>query len=166
VELSISLLLEMHGKMFSESSPETAGQFRTHDVRITDMAHRPCHHSQIEQLLYQKFADINAKLYAIEAITPHNFVDVLQLSSEAHYIVAAVHPFGDGNGRIARAIGDYVMLTHDYYYDVIMTDYKNVYLDALSACSFGDTKPMLSFLEFSYLETLRRISGFFQLIGK
>jgi Fic family protein len=156
----------MHRKMFSESTPETAGRFRTHDVRITDMAHRPCHHSRIEQLLYQKFTDINARLYAIDSITPQNFFEVLQLSSEAHYLVAAVHPFGDGNGRVARALGDYVMLTHGYYYDVIMTDYRNVYLDALSACSFGNTKPMLSFLEFSYLETLRRISGFFQLIGR
>jgi len=166
VELSISLLLEMHGKIFSGSTPETAGRFRTHDVRIKDMAHRPCHHSQIEQLLYQNLSDINARSNAIDAITPENFFDVLHLSAEAHYLVAAIHPFGDGNGRVARAVGDYVMLVHGYYYDVIMTDYRDVYLDSLSACSFVDTKPLSSFLEFSYLETLRRISGFFQLIGR
>lgn len=166
VDLSISLLLEMHRKIFAASTPATAGRFRTHDVRISDMAHRPCHHSQVEQLLHQKFGDINERLSAISEMSPQNFFEVLQLSSEAHYLVAAVHPFGDGNGRVARAVGDFVMLRHGFYYDVIMTDYRDVYLDSLSACSFVDTKPLLSFLEFSYLETLRRISGFFQLIGK
>lgn len=166
VELSISLLLEMHDKIFCQSMPEIAGRFRTHEVRISDMTHRPCHHSQIASLLHQKFADINARLLALESISPQNFSEVLQLSAEAHYLVAAVHPFEDGNGRVARAIGDYVMLTQGYYYDVIMTDYRDVYLDSLSACSPLDTSPLMSFLEYSYLETLRRISGFFQLIGR
>ena len=163
-ELSISLLLEMHKHIFSESSPNSAGRFRTHEVRIKNMSHRPCHQSKIEQLLYQKLSDINYRLFSIGSITPENFHDVLKLSAEAHYLVAAVHPFSDGNGRIARAVGDYVMLVHGYFYDVIMTDYRDIYLDSLSECSATDTVPLQRFLEYSYLETLRRISGFFQLI--
>lgn len=163
-EMSISLLLEIHRHIFSESSPESAGRFRTHEVRIKNMTHRPCHQSQIEQLLHQKLSDINYRLFSIGCITPENFHDVLKLSAEAHYLVAAVHPFSDGNGRIARAIGDYVMLVHGYFYDVIMTDYRDIYLDSLSECSVTDTAPLQRFLEYSYLETLRRISGFFQLI--
>lgn len=165
-ELSISLLLEMHEHIFSVSSPDMAGRFRNHEVRIKNMRHRPCHQSQIQPLLYQKLSDINHRLFAIDDITPENFHDVLQLSAEAHYLVAAVHPFSDGNGRIARAIGDYVMLVHDYYYDVIMTDYRDIYLDSLSECSAVNTAPLQRFIEYSYLETLRRISGLFQLLDK
>ncbi|MEZ5673586.1 MAG: Fic family protein [Thiotrichaceae bacterium] len=165
-ELSISLLLEMHKHIFSESSPEMAGRFRNHEVRIKHMRHRPCHQSQIQQLLHQKLFDINRRLFSIGSITPENFLDVLQLSADAHYLVAAVHPFSDGNGRVARAIGDYVMLVHGYYYDVIMTDYRDIYLDSLSECSAINTVPLQRFIEYSYLETLRRISGFFQLLGK
>lgn len=166
VELSISLLLEIHAKVFSESNPGMAGRFRTHDVRISDMLHRPCHHSQIEQLLFQQFGGINERLFSIGEITPANFSDVLRLSAEAHYLVAAVHPFADGNGRVARAIGDYVMLVHGYFYDVIMTDYRDIYLDSLTACDTANIDPLFNFLEFSYLETLKRISGFFKLIDK
>ena len=81
-------------------------------------------------------------------------------------MVAHVHPFEDGNGRIARAIGDYVMLCHGFYYDVIMTDYRDTYLDALDACTLTDTTPLYHFIEYSYLETLRRIAGFFQMAGE
>ena len=70
----------------------------------------------------------------------------------------------DGNGRIARAVGDYVMLVNGLYYDVIMTDYRDAYLDAMEECRMGDTSPLTHFLEYSYLETLERISGFFQII--
>ncbi|MEK7989436.1 MAG: Fic family protein [Thiotrichaceae bacterium] len=165
-ELSISLLLEMHNHIFSESSPDMAGRFRNHEVRIKHMRHRPCHQSKIQQSLHQKLSDINHRLFSIGSITPENFHDVLQLSADAHYLVAAVHPFSDGNGRIARAIGDYVMLVHGYYYDVIMTDYRDIYLDSLSECSAINTIPLQRFIEYSYLETLRRISGFFQLLDK
>ena len=47
------------------------------------------------------------------------------------------------------------MLVHHYYYDVIMTDYRNTYLDSLSESSILDTTPLQCFLEYSYLETLQ-----------
>ena len=55
------------------------------------------------------------------------------------------------------------MLRFDMYHDVIMTEYRNNYLDALDECGFVDTIPLYRFLEFSYLETLERISTFYKL---
>ena len=92
------------------------------------------------------------------------FHDVLRLSAEVHYLVAHVHPFEDGNGRIARATGDYAMLVHGFYYDVIMTNYRDHYLDALAECTLTDARPLVHFLEYSYLETLRRIATFIDLV--
>ena len=164
--LSVDLLLEMHRLIFADSYPTTAGRFRNHEVRIKAMLHRPTHHSKVELVLYERLADINYRLFAIGPITPDNFHEVIKLSAEAHYLVAAVHPFTDGNGRVARAVGDYIMLVHGFYYDVIMTDYRDYYLDSLAECTELDITPLQQFLEYSYLETLRRISGFFLLIGK
>ncbi len=162
--LSISLVLEMHRHIFQESMPDNAGRFRTGEVRIKGMEHRPCHHSKITQILHQHLQSINARLFEIGSIDSTNFSDVLRLSAEAHYLVACVHPFEDGNGRVARAIGDYVMLVPGYFYDVIMMDYRDIYLDAISECTLSDTTPLFKFLEFSYLETLKRISGFFEIL--
>ena len=49
------------------------------------------------------------------------------------------------------------------YYDVIMTDYRDEYMDALEESDLTDTTPLYRFLEFSYLETLQRVSTFFRL---
>ncbi len=47
-----------------------------------------------------------------------------------------------------------------------MTDYRDAYLDAMEDCDMTNTAPLSNFLEYSYLETLERISGFFQIIDR
>ena len=161
---SLFLIQEMHRMTFFEANLEMAGKFRQSEVRIRGMRHLPPHHRQVPEALHQHLAGINEDLFAIEPTDRESFREVLRLSAQIHFLVAHVHPFEDGNGRIARAAGDYAMLVHGFYYDVIMTDYRDVYLDALEACSWANTKPLFHFVEFSYLETLRRISGFFNLV--
>ena len=165
-KLSIPMLLEMHRMVFEDSWAEGAGQFRQSEVRIRLMSHMPPHFSQISQLLHQRFAVINERLFSYQSVSADNFFEILEISAQAHYLVAHVHPFDDGNGRIARALGDYAMLAHGLYYDVIMTDYKDYYLDSLEECSLLDARPLSNFLEFSYLETLERISGFWGIVDQ
>lgn len=165
-EFSLTLVQEMHRAVFEKTSPEFAGCFRQDDVRISGMLHRPPHHSKMQEILFQRFGAINHELFSITELTPKTFGDVLRLSAEVHYLIAHVHPFEDGNGRIARAAGDYAMMLHGLYYDVIMTNYRDHYLDAMAECTLTDASPLLHFLEYSYLETLRRISTFFELLDQ
>ena len=162
--LSISTFREMHRLIFERSNPGMAGKFRTNEVRISDMRHRPPHPNRVPEALQQHIEGLNEALFEIEVTDKSSFLEVLRVSAQVHYLIASVHPFEDGNGRIARAVGDYAMLVHGFYYDVIMTDYRNVYLGALEASSWADTSPLFHFVEYSYLETLQRISGFFRLI--
>jgi len=164
--ISIPMLLEMHRMMFENSWKEGAGQFRRADVKIRLMSHDPSHYSQIPELLQQQFAVLNEHLFSHGNVSPGNFFKILELSAQAHYLVAHVHPFEDGNGRVARALGDYIMLVYGLFYDVIMTDYKDSYLDSLEECSLLDAKPLGRFLEFSYLETMERIAGFFGIVAQ
>lgn len=161
--LSLSLLLDMHRRMFENSWVQGAGSFRETDVSIAGMSHAPPPAGEVQQLLHQRFTGINADIADIGTVTPQTFDRVMLLCAEAHYTVAGVHPFEDGNGRIARALGDYVLLRFEMYYDVIMTEYRSNYLDALEECSLTHFTPLHRFLEFSYLETLERISTFFNL---
>jgi Fic family protein len=161
--LSISMLLDMHRRVFGTAWLEGAGTFRLSDVSISGMRHQPPPAPHVQQLLYQRFTAINEQMTAIHSVTPETFDRILQLSAETHYLVAGVHPFEDGNGRMARALGDYVILYFGMYYDVIMSDYRDNYLDALEECNFADTTPLYRFIEYSYLETLERISTFFRL---
>jgi Fic family protein len=163
-EISISMLLKMHRMMFGDSWKEGAGQFRKSEVKIRLMSHIPPHASKISELLQQQFTTINERLFSFKKVSANDFSEILEISAQAHYLVANVHPFEDGNGRIARALGDYVMLVHGFYYDVIMTDYKDYYFDSLEESSLLNVKPLSNFLEYSYLETLDRISGFFSIV--
>jgi Fic family protein len=162
--VSISLLLGMHRRIFGRAWPEGAGQFRQSDVSISGVRHNPPPASHVQGLLHQRFAGINEELDKIKAITPDTFDLVLQLSADAHYLVAAVHPFDDGNGRTARALGDYVFLRFGMYYDVIMADYRDNYLNSLEECNLTDSNPLRRFLEFSYLETLERVTTFYKFV--
>jgi Fic family protein len=163
-KLSISMLLDIHRVTFEESWPDGAGELRQSEVKIRLMDHMPPHASQVAELLQQQFATINERLFARKLDSADDFFEILDIAAQAHYLIAHVHPFDDGNGRIARALGDYVMLVHDFYYDVIMTDYRDFYLDSLEECSLTNSKPLSDFLEFSYQETLERISGFFGIV--
>ena len=163
---SISMILEMHHRIFKNSIPDMAGKFRETDVRISGMVHVPPLPQQVPEALHQQLSGINDELLNIEVKDEESFLNVLRISAQMHYLIASVHPFEDGNGRVSRAAGNYVMLLHDLYYDVIMTDYRDVYLDSLESSTWADTTPVYHFIEYSYLETLRRISGFFSLIGR
>ena len=58
----------------------------------------------------------------------------LDLATSFHYRYIRIHPFEDGNGRIARLIVNYILALHGYPMIVVQTEDKNNYLSALEKC--------------------------------
>lgn len=61
----------------------------------------------------------------------------VQLASLFHYRYIRIHPFEDGNGRIARLLVNFILLRHSYPMIVVLSRKKQAYLKALG---LADTK--------------------------
>lgn len=54
-----------------------------------------------------------------------------ELATLFHYRYIRIHPFEDGNGRIARLLVNYILTKHDYPMIVVRSRLKSQYLEAL-----------------------------------
>lgn len=55
----------------------------------------------------------------------------IELAAIFHYRYIRIHPFEDGNGRIARLMVNYILIRHDYPMIVVRSRKKKEYLEAL-----------------------------------
>lgn len=64
----------------------------------------------------------------------------------AHYAYVCIHPFADGNGRVARALASIYLYRNPGIPLVIFADQRNPYFDALEAADKGNAKPFIDFI--------------------
>jgi Fic family protein len=58
----------------------------------------------------------------------------IELATLFHYRYIRIHPFEDGNGRIARLLVNYILMRHGYPMIVVRNDDKENYLNVLHRC--------------------------------
>ena len=62
----------------------------------------------------------------------------LLLAAEWHHRFVLIHPFGDGNGRVARLVVNYILMRAGYMPLVVKSAEKSSYLTALKKADAGD----------------------------
>ena len=89
---------------------------------------------------------------AFEAAHP-----VLQ-ASWVHYAFVAIHPFADGNGRVARALASV------YFYRccsiplLVFANQRLAYFDALHTADLGELRPLIGFFRDRGIDTMQLVS--------
>ncbi len=114
---------------------EDAGRYRTRNVRITGAVKAPPDWSKIVKLmdeLIEKVAE--SKKHPIET------------ASFLHHRFVEIHPFSDGNGRVARLLTNLHLIARDYPPVVLKKEEKGKYYKSLRTADVGNLGPFANFI--------------------
>jgi Fic family protein len=67
-------------------------------------------------------------------------------ASYAHYAFVAIHPFADGNGRVARAVASVYTYRAASVPLLILNEQRDAYFEALAMADAGDPRPFVEFI--------------------
>ena len=72
-----------------------------------------------------------------------NGVPVEIAAAWLHHRFTQIHPFQDGNGRVARALTSLVLVQDGLFPFVVTRDYRTQYIDSLEAADSGTMEPLI-----------------------
>lgn len=110
-EIDFKILFELHKIMTANTEAEKySGEFRKSEVYVTDhvdgeIAHIPPDWQEVELLMAEICNFINEDQHFIHPIVKASII---------HFLIGFIHPFGDGNGRTARALFYWYLLKKGY----------------------------------------------------
>jgi len=133
-KISIDFIRELNSYVMASTGSKVStisGDFDTSkgDLRLAqvyvDIKYFP-DFSNVPQLLLQLVDNVNSRIDHIEGD------EIIKLSADIHYNFVNIHPFGDGNGRTARLLMNYIQLYHKEPLIKIFTEDRVAYIDALN----------------------------------
>ncbi|MFA4982605.1 MAG: Fic family protein [Candidatus Micrarchaeia archaeon] len=104
-DVSRRLLLRLHKIMMANIDDEQAGKIRNYPVSIKGANWMPPSENEVEA----KFGEFLAWY-----IKSRRNLHPIELAAIAHLKFIEVHPFGDGNGRVARLMTNLVLMRNGY----------------------------------------------------
>lgn len=104
-DLSLKNVLEWHKKIFEQTKPYFAGKIREHKILVTGSKSTFPHPKFVPTFLKEFFSWHDKSKEKIHPV---------ELAGLVHFRFVSIHPFGDGNGRIARLIMNNVLYRNSY----------------------------------------------------
>lgn len=74
----------------------------------------------------------------------------MALASVFHNQFVYIHPFSDGNGRVARLLLNFILIKHAFFPVIVQNDEKHKYYAALRQSKDGDIKPSIMYMSDIY----------------
>ena len=103
-ELTLDVILFLHKMLISNIRDEIAGRFRNKNELVRVGSHIASPSENIVQELEKMLSDYNA----------NNDMSIYKRIANLHLAFEYTHPFVDGNGRIGRAINNYLLIREGF----------------------------------------------------
>lgn len=152
--LSTSYIKELHAALLRSQETTEGIDALGHDVQIKlikgawkKQANNPAR----EGVTYtycppEQVASEMERLIAIHARHVEQGVPSEVQAAWLHHRFTQIHPFQDGNGRVARAIASLVLVKNGLFPLVVTRDDRTQYIDALEQADNGDIKPLIDLI--------------------
>jgi fido (protein-threonine AMPylation protein) len=123
-------LKQLHGLVTRGDDTAMPGLFRTGPVKIEQTSFVPPDALHVSELVEKMFQDIEAERF--KCVAP------LIQATEVHARFVSIHPFADGNGRIARLLANYFLWRVELPGILLPWENRDRYYDALEECNSGE----------------------------
>lgn len=98
-------------------------------------------------------AKMNELIQWFRAEKENRTIHPLVFAASFHHRFVSIHPFDDGNGRMARILMNFILMQSGYLPIVIRSDKRNEYFLALSHADEGDLSLLVDFVAESGIES-------------
>lgn len=153
--ITLPWILDLHHRLLQKIDGVNAGRLRTVPVRVAGSTSIFPNPIKVPELM-------------------ENFVMWLsrtapapQRAVEAHYRLVSVHPFTDGNGRVARLLMNAILMQNGFPPLVIPRESRRAYVTALEkGQTIGDTDDYYRFMYERLLDSIEEYLGMVQGKGR
>jgi Fic family protein len=148
--LSIRMILQLHFALLSSINgyEKYRGIWRPVNVMIRGSDHRFPHHSEVPALM-EGLLGWHGK--------NRGLIHPVELAAKFHTKFTTIHPFADGNGRMARLLMNYILQSDGFPFTNIPFARRSAYMRTQAAGNKGDLKPFTLFLAEEIIKQGRKL---------
>ena len=152
--LSKRAILELHGLLMKGIPGIEGGQFRKNEVQIKNSDHVPPHFNDVDSHMDELFQWMNRN--------SHKYPPLV-MASILHHWMTWIHPFVDGNGRVARMFLNFFLLQKGYPEVIVKITDRDNYYNSLISADNGNINELIELFADNIRET---ISSYEELINE
>jgi Fic family protein len=126
-------VLELHAVILDKIDPQNAGFYRHEQVYITGTKHVPPGWKAVPEKMRLVLKELNSREKGCKAV---------ESAVRLHHQLAWIHPFVDGNGRLARLLTNLRLMRAGFPPLVLLKRTRKTYYSDLEKADEGDLKPL------------------------
>lgn len=150
VPLSEKMVKDVHQLILKNIDAANAGGYRKINVAIAGSRHQPPHFLKVQEEMdefLRWYQTEGGKLHPVES------------AALTHFKLVYIHPFTDGNGRTARLLMNFILMSHGYPPAIVKADANDrlAYYETLEIASTQqDPAPFIQLIVLAAEESLER----------